>query len=109
MIVLPLRVDETKFLGIIINSHLTWGDHIKFITNKIAKNIGILFKIQKKVPTDSLRSLYYTLIHPYYEYCNIVWAARHTTALDTVMHTQKKAVRLITHSKRNAHTQEIFK
>ena len=102
-------VDKIKFLGVILNSHLTWGDHIKFISTKIAKNIGILYKIQNKIPKNTLVNLYFTLVHPYYEYCNIVWAADHTSALETLIRSQKKAIRIISHSKRNAHTEEIFK
>ena len=39
------RVNNTKFLGVIINSTLTWDDHIKVIRGKIRKSIGIIRKI----------------------------------------------------------------
>ena len=38
------QVGKTKFLGVIVNANLTWKDHIKTITNKISKNIGIELK-----------------------------------------------------------------
>ena len=34
-------VTKTKFLGLIINSTLTWNDHIVMIKSKISKNIGM--------------------------------------------------------------------
>ena len=38
------RTQVTKFLGVLIDEYLTWKDHINTINNKIAKNIGILYK-----------------------------------------------------------------
>ena len=39
-------VNNTKFLGVIIDNKLTWLDHITFIKNKISKLIGIIIKIR---------------------------------------------------------------
>ena len=40
------RVSECKFLGTIIDENLTWKPHINLITNKILKNVGIMFNCQ---------------------------------------------------------------
>src|SRR6218665_4123969 len=48
------QVISTKFLGIYIDQHLTWAEHIKIISNKIAKNIGIIRKIAHLLPTKIL-------------------------------------------------------
>ena len=37
-------VDHTKFLGVYIDSCLTWHKHIKYTAGKIARDIGILCK-----------------------------------------------------------------
>ena len=41
-----LRVNETQFLGVIINCKLSWSNLIKPITSKIGKSIGIVYKIR---------------------------------------------------------------
>jgi len=56
-----------------------------------------------------LRSLYIALVHPYYEYANIVWAVRNTVVLQKLFITQKRAVRVITNSLWNAHTYPLFR
>ena len=38
------QVNFTKFLGIIIDSKLTWKQHIAHIQQKISKTIGIICK-----------------------------------------------------------------
>lgn len=41
------EVSEFKYLGIIIDKHLTWRNHISFLCSKLSSRIGIL----KKLPT----------------------------------------------------------
>ena len=83
------RVQKTKFLGVIINQSLTWTDHISLVKQKITKSIGVILRIRKTLPTSILRTLYFSLIHPHYEYCNIVWAIHRSTALNDIFLTQK--------------------
>src|SRR6218665_2124525 len=44
------QVVSTKFLGVYIDQHLSWKEHIKNISIKIAKNIGTLSRISLLVP-----------------------------------------------------------
>ena len=66
------QVSKTKVLGVKINQHLSWDDHILAIKQKIAKSLVLFFRILKNMPNQVLRSLYNSLIHPYYGYCNII-------------------------------------
>ena len=40
------RVTTIRYLGILMDEHLTWSKHITHIQNLIAKNIGIISRIQ---------------------------------------------------------------
>ena len=55
-----------------------------------------------------MRSLYFSLVNPYYEYGNIVWAVKNTVSLQKLFLTQKKAIRIITNSEWQAHTYSLF-
>ena len=35
---------EESILGVLLDQHLTWKEHIKLTENKIARNIGTLYK-----------------------------------------------------------------
>ena len=38
--------DHVKYLGVIIDSTLTWKNHINNVSSKISKSIGLLYKIR---------------------------------------------------------------
>ena len=67
------RVNKIKFLGLLINNKLNWNDHIKYVSNKISKNIYIIKKVTNKLDKTSLLNLHYMFIYSYITYCNIVW------------------------------------
>ena len=56
-----------------------------------------------------MRSLYFSLVNPYYEYGNIVWAVNNLVSLQKLFITQKKAIRIISNAKWWEHTHPIFR
>ena len=69
------RVECLKFLGIILDQHLDWGQHIACIEKKISTNIGVLYRASKYLNFNCLKNLYYSLIHSHINYGNLVWAS----------------------------------
>ena len=43
------RENSLKFLGVILDEHLTWKKHIQLIENKVSKNVGVLYKASKLI------------------------------------------------------------
>ena len=41
-----MQVTSSKCLGVYIDEHLTWVEHVSHISKKIAKNISILSRIR---------------------------------------------------------------
>src|ERR1043165_4742771 len=102
------QVNTSKFLGVHMDEHLKWNIHIDEINKKITKSIGILNRISYLLPTQILINLYYTLIYPYFTYCNLIWTSTYSTHLNKLKIAQKKALRIITKSPVNSHTQPLF-
>ena len=48
------QVDNTKFLGVIIDDNLNWSNHISYINSKIAKGICIICRARKFFSKSSL-------------------------------------------------------
>ena len=103
------RVVDTEFLGVIISSNLTWNKHIDIVINKISKTLGILCKVRHLLPLVGTRTLYMSLVEPYINYCNLVWAQPEPTVyLDRIFRIQKKYCRIITFSDFRAHSEPLF-
>jgi hypothetical protein len=82
--------------------------NVKAIATKIAKNVGLLSRISYLIPQHVRKSLYYTLIYPYFSYGNIVWASTYPTSLRKLLLLQKKAIRLIARDKKYSHTENRY-
>ena len=97
-------VNTTTFLGVMLDNNLSWKEHIGYISNKLAKSIGIIIKLRKLFNKRTLLSLYYSLVLPYLTYCIIVWGSACKTYIDKISKLQKKVIRLITFSSYREHT-----
>ena len=102
------QVKSIKFLGINIDSNLTWKQHINYITKKVSKTTGILYKARHYVSPNILRTLYHALVYPYLHYGNIIWANTYPTRLDKIKKLQKKIIKIITFSNFTAVTAPLF-
>ena len=103
------RVLKTKFLGVVVDSKLSWKEHIAYITGKIARGIGVINKARRYLNRDSSLSLFYSFIYPYLIYCNHVWGAAAKTHTRTLCTLQKRAVRIISGVKPRTHSDPLFK
>ena len=63
------QVDNTKFLGVIIDDDLNWSNNISYINSKIAKGIGIISRARQLFSKSALINLYYAFIFSYLIYC----------------------------------------
>ena len=95
--------DYVKYLGLMIDSNLSWKYHIESICHKISKSIGIIAKIRHYVPRRVLLSVYNSLIVPYLTYGICSWGNCALTLQRKIVTLQKRALRLIYFSKSNEH------
>ena len=62
------RSESIKFLRVFLDENLTCKDHIRYTENKIAKNMGLLFRSKSYLTKKCLFSLYFSYIHTYMSY-----------------------------------------
>ena len=102
------KVEVTKFLGVIIDSKLSWIEHINFIRKKLAKAIGIIFKARQCLNSHSLISLYYSIVYPYLNYGIEVWGSVPKTHLIPLHTLQNRILRIISFSPRRHSSHPLF-
>ena len=83
-------------------------DRIKYTENKIAKNIGLLFR-SKTYLKKCLLSLHYSYIHTHICYTNIAWRSTYISNLKKVNSQQKRAIRTIYNKKKYETVPELLK
>ena len=102
------QIEYTKFLGVIVDSKLTWENHIIEIENKISKNIGVISRARNSLKTKELRTLYCTLVLPYINYGVVLWGNNNKTRLNRISKLQKRAIRIISKADYRCDTLPLF-
>lgn len=106
----PLKFyDSVKFLGVVLNSSLSWKDHIDLVRLKISRFIGILSRLKYELPSNILFLLYNAYVLSHLSYCNSIWGNTYSSHLHKLIMLQKKAIRVCTKSEYTASTSTLFK
>ena len=92
------NIKNHKYLGVILDSKMSWILYISYVKNKVAKGIGIMFKARTYLDRKSLINLYNAYIYPYLIYCVESWG---NVILTHCIFCTQKIVRLITFSNYN--------
>ena len=100
------RVNTMKFLGVLLDDNLSWKEHIKYLENRIAKNIGLMYRAKPFLDKESMLALYYSYIH---SYLNYAWGSTYLTNLKKLRSQQKHAIRIVHNKTKFEHTKELFK
>ena len=96
-------------MGVTIDSNLRWNEHIRNIHTTVSRNTGILYKLKDILTKKSLFILYNSFILSHIMYCNTVWGNCSSTKINALLLLQKRALRVITHSKYLDHTDPLFR
>jgi hypothetical protein len=102
--------DKTvKFLGVLFDDELNFKQHISMIRSKLSRALFQLRSAKNFLAKESLLLLYHAIFHSHLAYATIVWSSATHSLINDIFKLQKKAVRIISNSKFNAHTEPLFK
>ena len=62
-----------KYLGIQLDRNLDWKGHIKALSLKISRAIGLLKHTKRFILQDTLKTLYANIVEPHFRFCYSVW------------------------------------
>jgi len=98
-------VEQFNFLGLTIQKHLNWTQHINNTATKISRVVGILKNLKTYLPQRTLLTVYHSLLSSHLNYQLLSWGYD----FDRIFKLQKRAIRIISGSHRLAHTEPLFK
>jgi hypothetical protein len=102
------RVDDHKHLGVTISHDLSWSKHIKEVTAKATRRLGVMRKLKYKLDRRSLEKMYMGFIRPLLEYGDILWDSP-MEVLDPLETIQRNAARIVTGATAKARTEGLYK
>ena len=103
------KVECCKYLGILIDSDLTWQKHINYIYNKLVKFTSIFYKIRTKLPRAILRIIYFAFVHSHILYGVEVYGNTSANHLSKLKVLNNKLLRILQHRPIRTHTCELYK
>ena len=97
----PLSTATTyKYLGITINTTLTWNDHVDAAISKANRTLGFIWQMAGGTSTAALASLYKSLVLPVIEYGLPAWTPYTQTAISKIEKIQRRASRICLRQRR---------
>ena len=89
------EVTHAKYLGVTIDQHLSWSEHIKQITNKAYKVKGFLQRNLYSCPPSVKSNCYKALIKPILDYAATIWAPHTQKDIMALEKVQRNTARFV--------------
>nr|CAH7749411.1 unnamed protein product [Callosobruchus chinensis] len=100
---------HVRFLGIDLDSSLSWSLHIENLCSKLSKAVYAIKKVSQTVDTEAAVTAYYGLFHSLLSYGILSWGNASFSQLQKVFIIQKAAVRGIVNARPVEHCKDLFK
>lgn len=91
-------VDETKFLGIIIDNKLSFASHINYVCSRLSRSCGIIRKLSFYLPLHVLKKIYLSLALPHLTYGVEIWGGTALTGLSKLGGLQDRCVKRLSYA-----------
>lgn len=105
----PTVASRLKFQrGVNPTNRVIFKAHIRHIRTKVSKTLAIINKAKQFLDQHALRTLYCSLVLPYFTYCVEVWGNNYLCSLQPLVILQKRAVRIIHKAGFLDHSNNLF-
>ena len=89
------RKIEARFLGVIVDEKLTWSKHISVLRAKMARYMGVLYKIKQYLPVNARLLIFQSLVQSHLNFCSLVWGFASKSHIESLFTKQKAGVRAV--------------
>ena len=89
------RVEQYKYLGVIVSNDLSWNKQCQQITQKAGRTLGLIRRTLSPCSKDVKSMAYKSLVRPKLEYGSAAWNPYTKTATDRLEQIKKTAARFV--------------
>ena len=101
------RVKHTKYVGLIIDEHLTWDAHINDICNSLTRYFGVFYNIRHFINPHLARCIYYACIYSKVKYGIEIYGCASQKRMNKLQTLQNKLLKLLTKKHRRYGTDHL--
>ncbi|XP_055633534.1 uncharacterized protein K02A2.6-like [Toxorhynchites rutilus septentrionalis] len=88
------RESTVKDLGLLLDSKLTFKDHVAYVVSEASSQLGFMFRFAKEFKDIyCLKALYCSLVRPILEYSAVVWCPYYQNEVNRIEAIQPKFIR----------------
>ena len=103
------RVNEAKFIGVIVDQRFITGKTTEHYLKNKSKSYGIISRIRNNPDIKSKKLIYDSLIHPYFTYYINVWSSTYQTNLKSLINAKNNIYALtLCHSQLQPYLRDIY-
>jgi len=88
-------VSSAKYLGVTIDSKLTFNEHINNFTDKANSTRAFVARNTRKCPTSIKSTAYKSFVRPQLEYASTAWSPHTRCNIDKIESVQRRAARSV--------------
>ncbi len=89
------KVEHMKYLGVILDSGLTFEPHIDYLVDKATRKLGAIRKVRDMLDRSTTLTLYKSMVLPHFDYCDTVYMTSAIKNLNKLQLIQNSACRTI--------------
>ena len=101
-------VENIKYLGVIVDKHLSWDEQLSAVTKKVSRRLGMLRFSKKYLPIAIVQNIFRSLVETYRYGCP-VWRVTGINAINRLQKLQSRTARIVTNSAYDASAHPIIR
>ena len=87
-----------KYIGLILDEHLTYNKHIKEMNRQVSHKLYLLSKIRRYITVDACINIFKTMVLSLIEYCDIVYSGTTQRNLNYIDKLFYRGLRICLHT-----------
>ena len=103
------RRESVKYIGVILDSVLSWRQHIDLICTKLNRLFGVFSHLRHKIPNSYARQIYYSTVFPHLNYCLEIYGSCASNLMKKLQTKQNSLMKYLTKKDNQFSTNSVHK
>ena len=102
------RSKSTKYLGIHLDEHLSWKNHIESLNNNLIKYTTIFYRIRNIVPPKVAEQIYYAFVYSRLIYGIEIYGMAKSSSIKPLQTMQNRVLKILTFKNKRYSTFSLY-